>query len=65
MNGNVWHEFPLALEDDTRFTVILRSESRINDLVAPEHPWDAHGPDLERFDMAARGEIYVALSGAG
>ncbi len=63
MNASVWHEFPLALEDDTRFTVILRSESHVNALAAPEHPWDARGPDLERYDMAARGELYVALSG--
>lgn len=64
MNPGVWHEFPLALEDDTRFTVILRSESHVNDLAAPEHPWDARGPDLERYDMAARGEIYVTLRAA-
>ncbi len=61
MDPGVWHEFPLALEDDTRFTVILRSESHVNDLASPEHPWDARGPDLERYDMAARGEIYVGL----
>jgi ureidoglycolate lyase len=65
MDAGVWHEFPLALEDDTRFTVILRSESHVNDLAAPEHPWDARGPDLERYDMAARGEVYVALGGGG
>jgi ureidoglycolate lyase len=66
MDAGVWHEFPLAIEDDTRFTVILRSESHVNDLVAPEHPWDARGPDLERYDMGARGEIYVGFSdGAG
>jgi ureidoglycolate lyase len=65
MDPGVWHEFPLALEDDTRFTVILRSESHINDLVAPEHPWDARGPDLERYDMAARGAVYVVLGGGG
>ncbi len=64
MHPGVWHEFPLALEDDTRFTVILRSESHVNDLAAPEHPWDARGPDLERYDMAARGEIYVTLRAA-
>jgi len=63
MDPGVWHEFPLALEDDTRFTVILRSESHINNLVAPDHPWDARGPDLERYDMAAREELYVAMSG--
>jgi len=65
MDAGVWHEFPLALEDDTRFTVILRSESHINELAAPEHPWDARGPDLERYDMAARGEVYVGFGGGG
>ncbi len=55
------HEFPLALEDDTRFTVLLRAESHVNQLEAPEHPWDARGPDLERFDMAARRGIWLTF----
>jgi len=61
MRAGVWHEFPLALEDDTRFTVILRAESHVNQLKAPEHPWDACGPDLERFDMAARRGIWLTF----
>lgn len=61
MRAGVWHEFPLALEDDTRFTVILRSESHVSGLEAPEHPWDARGPDLERFDMAARQAIWLTF----
>ncbi len=65
MDAGVWHEFPLALEDDTRFTVILRSESHVDDLAAPQHRWDARGPDLERYDMEARAEILVGFdSGA-
>jgi ureidoglycolate lyase len=61
MKPETWHEFPLALEDDTRFTVILRAESHVNDLATPEHPWDARGPDLERYDMQARAEVFVRL----
>jgi len=61
MRAGIWHEFPLALEDDTRFTVILRAESHVNHLGTPEHPWDARGPDLERFDMAARRGIWLTF----
>jgi ureidoglycolate lyase len=61
MHADTWHEFPLALEDDTRFTVILRDESHHNTLDAPEHPMDAKSPDLERFDMKARARVYIAL----
>jgi ureidoglycolate lyase len=61
MAASVWHEFPLALEDDTRFTVILSRESHINLLAAPEHALDARGPDLDRYDMLARQEILVCL----
>jgi ureidoglycolate lyase len=61
MKPGTWHEFPLALEDDTRFTVILRAESHVNLLEAPEHPSDARGPDLERYDMLARAEVFVRL----
>jgi ureidoglycolate lyase len=61
MKPETWHEFPLALQDDTRFTVILRAESHVNDLAAPEHPSDARGPDLERYDMLARAEVFVRL----
>jgi ureidoglycolate lyase len=61
LKAGVWHEFPLALEDDTRFTVLLRGESHVNHLEAPAHPWDARGPDLERFDMAARRGIWLTF----
>jgi ureidoglycolate lyase len=61
MRAGTWHEFPLALEDDTRFTVILSARSHINQLDAPAHPADARGPDLERYDMAARADLHVAL----
>jgi ureidoglycolate lyase len=61
MAPGVWHEFPLALEDDTRFTVILSSESHVDQLTDKPHPNDARGPDLERYDMAARAELFVAV----
>jgi len=59
MHTGVWHEFPLALEDDTRFTVILRQESHVNLLDSPQHPFDARGPDLERYDMEQRANIIL------
>jgi ureidoglycolate lyase len=59
MNPGVWHEFPLALEDDTRFTVVLSAESHINLLQDSEFPNDARGPDLERWDMAARADLLI------
>jgi len=61
MHPGIWHEFPLALEDDTRFTVILREESHINLIEAPPYPWDARGPDLERFDITPRANLFVQL----
>jgi len=59
MKAGVWHEFPVALVDDTRFTVILSAESHINELAAPAHPADARGPDLERFDLSGRSEVFL------
>jgi ureidoglycolate lyase len=61
MHAGTWHEFPLALENDTRFTVILREESHVNLLESPPHPWDARGPDLERFDITPRARLFVQL----
>jgi ureidoglycolate lyase len=62
MKPGTWHEFPLALEDDTRFTVILSGRSHINQLDAPPHPADARGPDLERYDIAARADVRIAFA---
>jgi len=59
MHPGIWHEFPLALEDNTRFTVALRHESHVNLLESPMHPFDARGPDLERYDMQQRANITV------
>lgn len=59
MHKNIWHEFPIALENDTRFTVILRQEAHVNLLDSPEQPNDARGPDLVRFDVAARVRVML------
>jgi ureidoglycolate lyase len=59
MKAGIWHEFPLALEDDTRFAVLLRQESHVNLLESPVHQLDARGPDLERYDMQLRAQITV------
>jgi ureidoglycolate lyase len=61
MHRDTWHEFPIALQDDTRFTVLLRTEAHVNTLRAPAHANDAHGPDLERWDIAARARVVVRL----
>ena len=61
MSAGTWHEFPLALQDDTRFTVILREESHINRVERPAFPNDASGPDLERWDIAARSTVWVRM----
>jgi ureidoglycolate lyase len=61
MAPGIWHEFPLALEDDTRFTVLLSAASHIDLSTAKAHPADARGPDLERYDMAARAALFVTF----
>lgn len=61
MHAGIWHEFPVALEHNTRFTVVLSAESHVNDLTDPEFPLDARGPDLERFDMARRARIVMCF----
>jgi ureidoglycolate lyase len=59
LHARVWHEFPVATEDDTRFTVILREEAHVNNLDNPGRPMDARGPDLERYDMSDRARLTV------
>lgn len=57
LHADTWHEFPLAIEPDTRFTVILRAAAHDNRLKRPRRPLDARGPDLVRFDMAGRARL--------
>ncbi|MBL8701206.1 MAG: ureidoglycolate lyase [Alphaproteobacteria bacterium] len=47
-----WHEFPLALEDDTEIVVLLRHETA-RDLQTDQGN-EATGPDLEKRDLAMR-----------
>jgi len=59
LHPGTWHEFPLALEDDTRFTVMTRHEAHQNDLTDRAYPMDARGPDLERFEIRHLAEIII------
>lgn len=47
-----WHEFPLALVDDTELVVLLRHETA-HDLRTDQGN-EATGPDLEKRDLVAR-----------
>lgn len=49
---DTWHEFPLALEDDTDIVVLLRHETA-RDLQTDQGN-EATGPDLEKRDLALR-----------
>ncbi len=59
MHPDIWHEFPVAVMPDTRFTVLLRAAAHRNRLKTPAMPPDARRPDLERFDMAGRARLVV------
>ena len=47
-----WHEFPLALVDDTKIVILIRRDT-VRDL---QHVVgnEAHGPDLDKKDILAR-----------
>ncbi len=62
LHKDVWHDFPYALEDDTRFCVILREEAHLDTNAAPLHPMDADGPDLQRRAMRPRADIVIHLA---
>ncbi|MBM3522020.1 MAG: ureidoglycolate hydrolase [Alphaproteobacteria bacterium] len=47
-----WHEFPLALDDDTEIVVLLRHETARD--LQTGHGNEADGPDLEKRDLATR-----------
>lgn len=61
MHADIWHDFPYALEDGTRFAVALRQEAHVNTNTAPEHEMDADGPDLQRRAMRPRATIFTHL----
>lgn len=54
LGEGVWHEFPFALEDDTRVAVVLVSEAHVNENANPAVPDDADGPDLQRRSLENR-----------
>lgn len=47
-----WHEFPMALEDDTDVIVLLRRDT-VRDLGCKQGN-EAQGPDLDKKDVVAR-----------
>ncbi len=49
-----WHEFPFALENDTRVIVILRSEATRALMKDTAINGEAHSPDLDKKDIQAR-----------
>lgn len=57
----IWHEFPHAINDDTQFAAILRSEAHINTLDEPLYAGDAVGPDLQRYAVHPRAKIFVSF----
>lgn len=61
LHPDVWHDFPYAIEDETQFAVVLRSEAHRNDNAEPAHPYDADGPDLQRRDMRPRASILIQI----
>jgi ureidoglycolate lyase len=61
LHPGTWHEFPLALQDDTRFTVVLRQEAHVDLLATHDHPMDARGPDLERHEIGHLARLMVPL----
>ncbi|WP_336952824.1 ureidoglycolate lyase [Sphingobium aromaticivastans] len=61
MHKGVWHDFPYAIEDGTKFSVILREEAHVNENTVPEHDMDADGPDLQRRAMRPRATIITHI----
>lgn len=54
-----WHEFPLALEDDTNIIVLIRRDTARD--VAKVEGNEAHGPDLDKKDIQARTGITLTV----
>jgi ureidoglycolate lyase len=60
LHPGTWHEFPFAVEDDTRMTVVLRHEAHLDLLTEHAYPMDAKGPDLERYTIGHLVDMVVA-----
>ena len=54
-----WHEFPLALQDDTNVIVLIRRDT-VRDLAKVDGN-EAHGPDLDKKDIVARTGITLTV----
>lgn len=54
MHVGTWHEFPFALEEDTDLVVILRNETTRNLSTENVKDNEAHGPDLDKKNLAQR-----------
>jgi ureidoglycolate lyase len=52
MHLGTWHEFPLAVVDDTSLLILIRRDTA-RDLTRVEGN-EAHGPDLDKKDILAR-----------
>lgn len=52
MHLGTWHEFPLALVDETSLLILIRRDTA-RDLKRQEGN-EAHGPDLDKKDILAR-----------
>jgi ureidoglycolate lyase len=63
LHPGTWHEFPLALDDDTRLTVVLRHEAHLDLLTEHAFPMDAMGPDLERHTIGHLADIVIEIPG--
>lgn len=62
MHLGTWHEFPLALEDDTNVVVLIRKDT-VRDLSRVEGN-EAHGPDLDKKDIVARTGVTLQVDPA-
>ena len=54
MHIGTWHEFPFALEAETDMVVILRNETTRNLSSENVENNEAHGPDLDKKNLAQR-----------
>lgn len=59
LHVGTWHEFPLALEDDTNVIVLIRRDT-VRDLAKVEGN-EARGPDLDKKDIVARTGVTLAI----
>jgi len=61
MHIGTWHEFPFALEADTDLVVVLRNETTRDLLEENVKNNEAHGPDLDKKNLAQRANIVFEI----